>query len=182
MRTTIIVNGSPRSGKDSLIDFMRDHLHTARIQTGAFSSIDPVRTMLKRAGFDLESKTAADRLLLATVGDAIEAHSERRTNWSVWNAIDFFNENESGVFFLHVREPEIIGKVRKRLETLKITVLTVLVSSDRAETGANKTDLGVWGMDYDVTIQNNGTLDDLSMDALNLLSTRGMIPVQHSVD
>lgn len=175
-RTVIIVNGLPRAGKDSTIDFMRGHLREARIQAGSFSSIDPVRAMLTGLGIDLSAKTPADRKLMAEVGDSLQEHGQWRTNWSVMNALDFFGDNESGVFFIHMREPALIAMVRKRLESLEIKVLTVLVLSNRAEMITNnRADAGVLNGRYNERITNDGTLEDLESATFKLLIKQGII-------
>lgn len=182
MKIVFFVNGHPRAGKDTTIDFMRQRLGAAGIPTGAFSSIDPVRAALSRMRINLDAKTEADRKLLATVGDALEEHSHCRSNWCVWNALDFFDRHDVGVFFLHVREPELIWRICQRLGGIAWN--TVFVDSDRAErVTSNAADAGVASMCYDYTLLNNGTLDDLSRQVDELLEKS--LPralVQHSVE
>lgn len=184
MKTVIFVNGAPRAGKDTVIEFMQQHLDARNLPSGSFSSIDPVRAMLNRIGMNTSGKTEADRKLLATIGDALEEHSKRRSSWCVWNAVDFFSENGFGVFFLHVREPLLIQRITAALAPLGITCLTVFVDGARAEyVFSNPADAGVADMVYDHTLLNNGTLEDLRAEVVLLL--KSVLPrtlVQHSVE
>lgn len=169
MTRVVIVNGPPRAGKDTFIAMLTEALQHCRVPVGAFSSIDPVRNMLIRAGLDVEAKTEADRLLLATVGDAVERHSNWRTMKCV-EAIYAFRAQHSrqGVFFLHVREATVIKTIR---ETCRMTVdgvgfSTVLLNSPRAEqVTSNAADAGVFDMVYDHVVFNNGSLERLRSTA-----------------
>ena len=158
MKHVIIVNGKPRAGKDTLIALMREMVPCASHE---FSSIDPVRRMLNKH-VDLSRKTEADRKLLATVGDAMEAHSGFRTAACLDEVSLFFMARRAGLFFCHIREPHHIATLSRawRLQGIKVT--TVLLRSIRAEdVQSNPADAGVEKMRYDRTIENNGTLVDL---------------------
>ena len=157
----IVVNGQPRAGKDTFIEMVTSSLQSRGVHVDSFSSIDPVRDMLSGAGFNLRRKTEADRKLLAVVGAAMEEHSSWRTSRCI-DEIRFFKFTRfNGVFFLHVREPAIISNIRLNLPS-ETKLSTVFIESTRAEdVTSNAADAGVRGMTYDLTIHNNGTLDDL---------------------
>lgn len=158
MKHVIIVNGPPRSGKDTFINICRQILP---IKTCEFSSIDPVRDVVQQI-IDVSKKTEADRKLLATMGDALEEHSRFRTNACLARSYKFFNLNPAGVFFCHVREPAIIERLKLTWVTHGISMHSVLLDSSRAErvTG-NPADAGVFQMQYDHSLRNDGSIDDL---------------------
>lgn len=167
MKTVIIVNGRPRAGKDTAIEFMRRVLHRERIATAAFSSIDPIREMLVGAGFDIGAKTEGDRKLLSVVGDAVEEHSEYRTNACLKRVMQFVGETPGqAVMFLHIREPHLIERLRHALRTYPrdpIAVRTLRVASEARglRITSNASDGNVDDFDYDITIHNEGSLADL---------------------
>jgi len=168
----IIVNGKPRAGKDTFIKMMSNALREQGIDVDTFSSIDPVRWMLTMAGLDLTAKTEADRKLLAVVGAELEEHCGFRTNRSYSQVEQFaaVHQRSLGVFFLHMREPALIEKMRQMLHWADLT--TVFIESDRAENvTSNSADAGVQGMTYDHVLSNSGTLDDLREVARELLAT-----------
>lgn len=182
MITVIIVNGRPRAGKDSTVEAMQEILSRAGIDTCAFSSIDPVKELLKHTGLDLSAKTPADRALLSEVGASLEKHSEWRTALC-FQAIGKFMlklNGADGVFFLHVREVDMIERIRQHIQRSAMAsafrVLTILVKSPREENvSSNVSDRDVETMRYDRIIANVGTLDDLEKACKDLLFAEKII-------
>ena len=169
MKAVIFVNGSPRAGKDTLVEMMSAHAMRNGLAAGQFSSIEPVKAMLLAAGIDTSSKTEADRKLLALVGDALQEHAKWRTYWCAREVRKFFAMTGPGVFFLHVREPVVIAQLTRDLRK-QFDIWTIRVDSDRAENvTSNSADAGVHAMRYDLAVLNNGTLDDLSKEACTAL-------------
>lgn len=172
MKTVIIVNGKPRAGKDTAIAMMANHLKANGIETDSFSSIDPVRAMLARAGFYLQDKTLDDRALLAEVGDAVEKHSRWRSSQSFAKVESFFERTEDrpAVMFLHVREKLLIDRIADKVRANGWQILLVYVKSKRAEqVYSNAADMGVTEIGYDAEISNDGDLNDLSQACEKLL-------------
>lgn len=182
MKTAIIVNGKPRSGKDTVVRMMGDILTGSEVPWGAFSSIDPIRTMLTNAGFDVSQKTDEDRDLLAAVGDAVETHSKFRSSTCVWCTVDFFEgvQSDHAAMFIHVREAAIIERIRMMLNawpTGPYRTVTIQVVSPRAkDVVSNAADANTADIDYDYTINNDSTLDDLARRADRALFTLGVTP------
>lgn len=178
MTHVVIVNGRPRAGKDTLIDMLTTHLSVQGRAVESFSSIDPIRDMLNNAGIDTSEKTPDDRKLLARIGDAVEEHSRFRSQECTLRVLRFTRAHGgNGVFFLHVREPEIIERIRGNVAMTKIgrelpvRFTTVLVRSHRSpEFASNAADAGVETMRYDWTIGNDGTLEDLDVAAQVLIT------------
>lgn len=174
-RTVIVINGRPRAGKDTTVLFMQEYLDRARIMSHAYSSIQPIKDMLGQ-WVDLSSKTPADRRLMALVGDALQEHSSFRTNRCLGEIRSFFQIVTRGVFFLHLREPELIAEVRRGCEADGIRFITIYLESSRAENVKNNNaDAGVDQGSYDYRIENNGTLDDLRATSEKLLADCGLI-------
>lgn len=172
MKHIVVVNGYPRSGKDTFIAMLRD---AAACPTEEFSSIDPVRQLLSQV-VDVSGKTEADRKLLATVGDALEEHSRFRTEACLGAAALFFRTRKHGIFFCHIREPRHILHLRRLWRATAFTVTTVLIVGRRAQrVTSNPADAGVFQMQYDRTVTNDGTLADLRRKAEDFLVDLGAL-------
>lgn len=174
-----IVNGAPRAGKDSLIEVMADLLFDQQITTSVFSSIDPIRNVLTELGIDVSKKTPQDRKLLADMGTLLEEHCSYRFIACMDHIAQISaSPHVSGkapYVFLHIREPEIIDKIRLVLSMFRIPVWRIQVQSNRAEVPTNSIDAGTGDMTYDYIVKNNGTLRDLECEAkalLNMVSMR----------
>lgn len=156
-----VVNGEPRSGKDTFIDFMMLILNDAGVPVSQFSSIDPVRGMLNDLDtVDISGKSPEDRKLLSVVGEALQEHSSFKTGMS-FNHISAFSrsipDEETGVFFLHMREPDLIERMKSGLLPDK-SLTTIKVVSKRSESVKNNSsDAGVHDMVYDLIVENNGS-------------------------
>ena len=170
MKTVIVINGKPRSGKDTAVDLMRLALEDKGHTTAAFSSIEPIK-MILGPYIDLGSKTQADRKLLATVGDALQEHSEWRTEASLRSINHFFYKTEDGVYFLHMREPRLIEMMKHKCEEKGIRFIRVLLSSNRSEDVTNNpADAGVEDGQYEDLLSNNSTVSDLEVTCRAFLS------------
>ena len=173
--TVIILNGYPRAGKDTLIRFMTDVAKEGGLYTEAFSSIDPVRRLLRTVKIDVERKTPEDRHLLAEMGNLLENHSEFRSQ----RCLQFVKRagetmfrlgTENALLFLHIREPVIIERVREQLHADGVKVWRVMLDSNRHETPTNEVDAGVNKMTFDYKVRNFGTLGQLYDEATALVN------------
>lgn len=166
MKTIICVNGKPRAGKDSAVEMMEAILNECQIDTYAFSSIQPIKDLLTPL-VDLSAKTPADRKLLSVVGDALQEHSQFRTNAALGH---MHAMGDGGVFFLHIREPDLIELLRQECLSYGWRFERVFVESDRAEDVQNNpSDANVAAGEYDHTLYNNGTLVELDYQCFALL-------------
>lgn len=176
VKTVVIVNGPPRSGKDTTIEIMCRHLNARGVLTDSFSSIDPVRGMLTGAGFDLSAKTHSDRALLAEVGASVEKHSHWRSRWCVDMTDKLFARAGTGdaVMFLQIREKAIIEHTIYSLVGRRVHKL--LVKSMRAETvTSNAADRDVLQTAYDAKIHNDGSLLELERSCETVMFNFGLI-------
>ena len=173
--TVILINGRPRTGKDTVVNLMCNALMERGYMAEAFSSIDPIKALLGSV-IDLSQKTEADRILLSEVGDALEKHSAFRTNRCIWFAEDVFRESENAVVFLHVREPENIQKLRTTFLAKGINVVRLLVVSARGIDVDSRADQVAGTGRYDLMIVNNGTLDDLKATCVRTVGRLEIYP------
>lgn len=166
MTTTVIfVNGPPRAGKDTFVELASKHLAKANVWPDSFSSIDPVRDLLTNsAGIDLSAKTPADRKLLADIGAALEEHS----NWRTEKVVEFCKNSAwkgaghgyDTAVFIHIREPQNIQRVIRRLREIGgFRVTTAFVDGPRAVDVDNVADRAIRLMSYDWTLDNDSTIE-----------------------
>lgn len=167
MNHVIIVNGPPRAGKDTAIEFMTRAFKQRGYTVREFSSIDPVRNQMQFFGIDVTQKTPADRKLLATIGDALQEHSDYRTNQCIAEAKKFFDWVKShrdpimkGVMFIHIREPDLIKKLELDM-TVPVTTVYVKGGLSESVEHNNPADANTEKMNYDIYIFNNGSLGGL---------------------
>lgn len=169
MKTVILINGKPRAGKDTAVEMMKDHLTELMVGTEEFSSIDPVKRMLGD-WVDLSAKTEADRKLLAVVGDALQDHSQFRTEMCIDRIDEFFSQRRNGVFFLHMREPALIEIVKDNCTVRGIKFVSIYLASIRSEdVTSNAADAGVELGTYDFHMRNDSTLCNLRSAAVQMI-------------
>jgi len=165
--TVVIVNGAPRSGKDTAVLYMSERAEELGWNAHAMSTIDCVKALL--ADFPLEAKGSKERALLSEVGDAVERYNGFRTN-SVMAKLDVLEGRSFKpiVLFVHLREPALISKlcdlIKSRYDLTRETRCTTLVVRNPvAEMAAtsNDSDANVLKFDYQWMVANNGTLGQL---------------------
>lgn len=165
----IIINGKPRSGKDTVIGFMNEYCKVnecARFK--AYSTIDPVKQVLYRLGWD-GIKDDKSRNLLALLKQFWVNSCDGALKYCmdiVWGTVH--NEDcEDIVIAFQIREPAEIDKLIDALSPIKLacglTVSTLFVnrSSTEEEAYGNAADANVGRYAYDDIIVNDGTLEDL---------------------
>ena len=145
----VIVNGSGRTGKDTFCNMCQKITHCA-----VYSSVAVVKELAAAAGWD-GKKTEKDRKFLSDLKDLLTAYNDlplRSMKEFVMGNADKFD-----IIFLMIREPE---EIRRAVE--EFNAITLLVKRHDAEviTG-NHADRDVELFNYDYTVYNNGTLDDL---------------------
>lgn len=174
--TVVIVNGFPRSGKDETVKQTVIHLRDMGINAAQFSSIDPFRHAVEALGLDPHKKTPAMRALLSEWKASADKHFDFSTQQVANQCRATFNANNGSllnerVAFTFIREPHNIAKLKEALKHDEMVVLAVLVKSDRSETvDSNTSDTDVENYEYDVVINNNGTIEDLADGCFDLAS------------
>lgn len=164
----IVMNGRATVGKDTTVGFMRQALTDLRVPNRELSSIQCVKDMCDNAGLDTLGKNEADRALWAEVGDSVEKHSQFRSK-SCIEAIKKFMQHHKGVFFLHIREELVCRRIQDGLAEYddNIKFIRILLESERRgiRVLSNKSDRDIYNMQYDLTMYNDGTLEDLQQNA-----------------
>lgn len=153
----IIVNGLPRSGKDTFATLAMNSYSGG--VTVLHSTVDTVKKAAKFFGAD-ESvfKGPKERRLWSDLKDAYTRYCDGPFQEIVDKAVEMDRSNSDPLIFTMVREPEEIRKLKQWFGSRSITVL---VNRQSDEEISNHADARVFECEYDVVIDNNGTLDDL---------------------
>ena len=163
-----IINGRPRSGKDTFVNFCLEEL-------GAFgkliSTVDFVKEIAVSCGWN-GTKTPQNRKFLSDLKDLL-------TNWGdvpykkTLQEIDMFkfnlncwNVSDKGVVFIMCREPKEIERFERELNAKSLLIRRASVEFEQQ---SNHADSEVLNHKYDYIIENNGTIDELKEKAKKFL-------------
>lgn len=170
-RVAIVINGHPRSGKDTVCQIVIQRLQAYGWRGHSISSVDPIRDMFRGLGLPVDRKTPAERDLLAEVQSALNRYDW----WAIKECARmvrarFCDESRRSILcFVHIREPEAIQKFRELMTEQGIEIYTLFVDRKDAErVSSNAADARVENMTYDLTIDNNSTLHDLAINCTEL--------------
>ena len=163
MRIMCVVNGYPRAGKDTAVEFMTREANRLGYVVDVMSTIDGVREMLAKYGIDTRRKTPEDRKLLASMGELLEEHSGFRTKSALGR---FIGSEPDTILFVHLREPALIQKLEDRVQKMPGAFFTTVYverheAAQQAFSNASDAAASQDGYGYDTIIPNNGTLGQL---------------------
>ncbi len=150
-----IVNGFPQSGKDTFVDSCISILKFSKIPTMKLSSIDIVKNAALMLGWD-GIKDNKGRKFLSDLKDLSTINYNGPFEYM--KKIIINNANIIKVFFIFIREPQEIEKFIEQIESSK-TVL--VIRNFKSLNFNNHADSNVLNINYDYTIKNNGTINDL---------------------
>ena len=159
-----IINGRPRSGKDTFVNFCLEEL-------GAFgkliSTVDFVKKIATECGWD-GTKDLKNRKFLSDLKDLL-------TNWGdvpytktlqeiklFYYDLEYYDVENSGVVFIMSREPEEISRFEKELGAKSILIRRNAVEFNEQ---SNHADSEVLNHKYHYIIDNNDTLEELKIKA-----------------
>ena len=172
-----IINGVPKSGKDTLIGLSSKELQFNVANT---STIDMVKDLASTYDlWDGVAKTDAARNMLSELKGVITKYSDSINNYICKQVELFLEDNTTGAMFIHCGEPEEIDKLKDMImNRFMFRALTLVVRRDEAEDVryGNDSDTKVLQYDYDIAFINNNPLEESAkefghmIDALTLTS------------
>ena len=161
----VIINGAPRSGKDTFVGFCLDEL---KEYGHAFSTVDFVKDIARECGWNGE-KTPKDRKFLSDLKDLLAEWNDvpyqmiRREIAKIRLLAEQYNiDHDKFVIFIHCREPKEIQRFVEEYDA--ITVLVRRFEVENLEQ-SNHADSEFFNYKYDVEVMNNSTLDELKNTA-----------------
>ena len=175
-----IVNGKPESGKTTfeqrICDICRydyDHIHSA---------VTFVKEIAQEIGWDGHSKTSRDRKFLSDLKDLMQEYNNSPLD-DVVDYVDNLNYDYDDIYcentccFIDSREDADIEWLIEELST-RYEVKTVLVVNPNKEFYklGNHADDSESKIKYDIIINNDSTLRDLSLKALDFVEKENLLP------
>lgn len=155
-KQVFIINGTGGCGKDTFVSLFSEELKKYNKDTINYSSVQIIKEIAFRVGWQ-GGKTEKDRKFLSDLKALCAEYSDAPFQ-SMCEVYDLFlKANNTDVLFLHIREPEEIERAKQ-----KFNAKTILVKRNSVkEIKSNSSDARVNNYNYDITIENNGDMNDL---------------------
>lgn len=168
-----VINGFPQSGKSTFVKFCTDELGAWGYEV---STVDFVKRLATICGWD-GTKTPENRKFLSDLKDLLtnwnnvpynEILREKRVFEYSFNQYDISTDN--CFFFIHCREPE---EIQKFVDGIGAKTILILRNDKENLEQSNHADADVLKFNYDIVIDNNGTLKDLKDKTKKFLKDNG---------
>ena len=148
MSKIIVINGAATVGKSTFISLCHE-IDPRVIET---STVDFVKEIALKAGWD-GIKDQKGRRLLSDIKDALERYDDVPNK----KIDEFIQSHSDNIIFVNAREPHNIQYYKD-----KYNAITVLVTNLNAKTvHGNHADENIYDYNYDIHIDNSGTLEQL---------------------
>lgn len=168
-----ILNGKAGSGKTTFFKLIEEK---CRNYVYNYSTVDLVKKVAYGCGWN-GSKTPENRKFLSDLKDLL-------TEWDdvpykdclkeikrITSLADIYDvEHDDWAIFIDCREPKEIQKFVDRLGAKTIFIDRKIEDYN----ASNHADANVENFEYDIVINNNGTLEDLAAVAMNFIKTEGI--------
>ena len=168
-----ILNGKAGSGKTTFFKLIKEK---CRNYVYNYSTVDLVKKVAYGCGWN-GSKTPENRKFLSDLKDLLiewddvpykDCLKEIKRITSLADIYDM--EHDDWAIFIDCREPKEIQKFVDRLGAKTIFIDRKIEDYN----ASNHADAEVENFDYDMVINNNGTLEDLAAVAMNFIKTEGI--------
>jgi hypothetical protein len=165
----IIINGTATTGKDKFVKLFKNET-TYRVKN--YSSVDKVKSVAEIAFGWNGKKDNKSRKLLSDIKRAWSEFNDGPTNDIIKKIeidLNYCLENDkkinNNIYFLHIREPHEIEKMKNIYGN---NCITVLIRKDVGDIPDNNSDKNVEDFEYDYIYENNGGIDNLKECVLDL--------------
>jgi len=161
MHKIIIINGNPRSGKDTFVNIAKDIFKDVY----SISTVDNIKKYAKLLGWD-GKKDNKGRQLLSDMKNSL-------TKYNIYYSIDIVKNmianipGDNAIVFVFAREPEEI-----KLFANELDAETVFIKREDSETYSNHGDANVTNYLYDIYIENNGSLNNFRKKVVEYISNK----------
>lgn len=157
-KQVFIINGSGGCGKDTLVSLVADIAYTMN-----FSSVDKIKEIARIIGWN-GGKTEKDRKFLSDLKLLCTDYNDMPLS-SMKDKYKEFIDSHATFLFLHIREPEEIERAKKIFNAK-----TILVKRDIVKhITSNMADANVFNYDYDIIINNDKGIEELTDKAYCLV-------------
>lgn len=164
-----VINGVPKSGKDTFVEYCKNHLKKTNYHHYNISSVDKVKKAAKLLGWNGE-KDKNGRKFLQYLKQISTQFYQGPLNYMDVCVTKF---KKPYIAFFHIREPKEIDKFLVVHENAK----TILVTREGVEVFVNDSDSEcyIFQGNYNWKIENNGTKRELSKSAKKFLERLGIL-------
>ena len=161
-KQVFIINGMARSGKDTFVDLVTERLPIGAVMN--YSSIDKIKEIAKKIGWD-GRKTERDRKFLSDLKVLCTGYNDLPFRSLRHKVEEFYEDHYARMLFLHIREPEEIERAKEAFRAKSISIIRPSIE----QITSNMADANVYHYNYDITIYNDGTLEDYKKKALDFI-------------
>lgn len=153
-KPVIIVNGKPRSGKDTFAQYLGKIADVEK-----YSIIDKVKEIATQCGWK-GRKSETDRKFLCDMKILTELYNDMPFKTVVEKVKIFNTDDTKEVLLIDMREPRDIERAK-----MELGAYTIFIDNDRVpEIKSNVADGSINNFNYDYRIDNNGTLEDFEKE------------------
>lgn len=178
-----VVNGASGAGKDTFCEMVTNYHDKAYTYT--ISTVDTVKKIAEMLGWNGE-KTPKDRKFLSDLKDVLTEWREipirdcidAIDSWEFELKQQWLNPEYVGVVFIMAREPSDIYVLTHLLGAKSLIVRRT--EAELAPT-SNHADKEVLNCDYDIEINNNGTLKELMYEVIKFCNSEGIFCVNEGI-
>jgi len=167
----VVINGSPETGKDKFVKIVKS---ISQYRVKNISSVDKVKQIAEiTMGWD-GKKDSKSRLFLSELKSAWTKFNNGPINYIIDKInidIRYCNTKNkdinNNIYFLHIREPKEIKKIK---EYYQDECVTLLLKKDSNIQLSNDSDKYVENYKYDHIIYNNGNIEELTENCKNFIN------------
>lgn len=165
-KVIVVLNGLPRSGKDSFADAAVTYVNSVyRKRAIKLSSVDKIKEAASLIGWEGE-KDSNSREFLAELKYLSSKHFDHSFNYITSEIQKFLPD----LAFVMIREPDEIQRLMDHYKGTDYEVKVVLVRGNFEKEYDNIADSSISGYNnYDVVLYNHGTLADWQKIARNFI-------------
>ncbi len=161
MKKVIIINGTARSGKDTVVEIFTKLQNKIVFNK---STVEIPKEIATSIGWD-GTKDDKSRKFLSDLKDLITEYNDGIFK----SLINFVNlQNQYSVIFIHCREPKEIAKFKEYFGDQCVTLL-VDAQKRLKHIPDNHADKNVYNYKYDLVIDNNSTIENLHEEVKKLI-------------
>lgn len=160
-----IINGMAKAGKDTFVNMVEKALEDIDKDYWVenYSSVTRVKEIAQKCGWNPDIKTEKDRKFLSDLKLLLTKYNDLPFKDMSYVREGFLYDgfDNSKMLFFHIREAEEIARAAK-----EFNAKTILIRRDSVKhIVSNISDNNVYDYNYDIIIDNNGTLEDLQNKA-----------------
>lgn len=168
--TVVVVNGKPRSGKDTFCMYASDYCEINDVDTIIWSTVDAEREAMETLNLIYNPDSEKDRKFLS-------AFKKFLNNYYDLTMRDFINITDvfqNGVLFVFSREWDEILRFSDYCKENNIDFLTLFLTSPNSKEFDNASDRNcdLEKELYDIIIENNGDKQELKKNAEHFCETQ----------